>query len=1767
MRNNSETFDLYNQAAQRELRLVIEIGFDLPLYITSHNNIPGLPANAVLGALKKCSATSQRIIPEQGRAEIGAISFEVVDIGGQLSYVLRDELEQGNGIKGRSVRLYQGFAGLDWADFRLEQTQIAEESIAYAEGVYRVRCRDIQREMRRDIFVPNSTRLAADFLKPSTTLSVFDTSSFEANPHTNAYGDAPNQSVYYLKIKYQDGFEIVRATGKSGNRFINCTRGLFGTFARDHQVPVDSGDESGVEVEEFIYLEGPGPQLAYALLTGKILGTNTVLPSNWHLGIDPDFVKQDEFENIGADWYKPSDHSKGKILRFDGLEKTDGKKFIETEINLLLGAFMPVNAAGQLGFRRMAGVLAESGTVATIGPDDVTTVGELKYDLAGVRNAFSIQWSWFEQPGFDGKFLRSNNLVDVDSVNVHGDVKQHSLKFRGLHNSRHTYTTIKNTFDALRDRFAGPPLTLRLGLLPSKNDLEVGDIVRVSLPQLRDHSIQGDNNLQWNFSSGNEGWLGIGEGATTKTSASGGVLSVTGLADNPYIYRNLSESERFNGEDLPYVKIRLRRTSDDPIPLYSNFVWRDETSTDHNVSINSEVQKLNALPVNSWYEMVIALSGEEEWTDNLITALRLDIGHNWVSDWSFDVDYIRLVPARGMDEYSLDRAMEVQRISVDQVSGAISVDLFGSYQPAGMIADQSGSTSFELPSEWYESQGTPMGDFLSIDEDGFLTADGTLTGNTDSRSIYYHLGDLTIPAGRTLSVLNNVELRVHGVLQIDGALVGIPNNTGVGFLGSCRGGHGKLLGRVAQPGYVYRASRGEVVTGRNEVLPPLNIENRGGYLEGIPDDLRGSGVADGGHGYYYNRKENFFEQDGQKGEGGKGGSGLVVVSRGIAFGVSGKIDTSGEDGTAGTVESNGAAGGSGGGGAPGGMVLLIDGTDNPMPVLSNNKIIACYGESPDSPGYAGQGGVCLGSNAIRILFVPKSRIPYPDQKDPALDPDVQAALEAAAEAQADADAALEDLTNIAADGVLHANEKLQLTREYKQLINDQTDLDILASNVGTVLDSERADFTNALTALTSYLQGLTPAWDNGQENTPISRTIFDSNWQYAYDKKTALLSATIEATRQKAFDSTRNIIGYDETTGQFTDDGILIGSMQSVRRAQLRAQQASGSVFIDAFVDSTAKEDWPIVGGNSEDNIYYVETGDAGARTGGNVLRIGGDSALASNGEAWIEYIERFPFDQNKLYRLRARAIVFNEGDTDRGLFIGVSGFRADGTRCNVNGNDFIYGQHYVACSGVQAAQDGWQEYTGYFKGNAESVGEVRSAPGHNSIAQPAQLHADVRYFSPLAVVNHSGKVGRTQFDYIRIDEVEPTGNGLYLKINSGVNFVDNESPGEAMLCGFDANGNPDANLPGWFQWNGEMLVVPSIHLNPGATGLFYIVVKASTGRWDDNYGAMSVSVERGKFKYHYYDEGSKHISFTPTDDYLVIGELHLNEAENIESGGIYQNPRPLIGFAQYLSGLDEAGQIADQRSLPQNIGSMPALPTSSAILSASDNGSTAKITIASHTVQYGGYTVTYNSGSITGLSFSKRYYIYVDDPLYAGGGVTYYATTQIWKLSAEAGRRSVGAITTPSNGGSTTTPTNPWCVAAGTWLRDGLLVDNCQPGDLIECWDVGDSNTHLAPIQVVKPQDDVPCVLLTMDSGARVICSRETPVTDRSGQVYMAQDCVGVELGTMHHNDPMTWEKVVSVECAGLRTVYKISVGGISFAAGVNPDHRVITHNIDIKP
>ena len=361
-------------------------------------------------------------------------------------------------------------------------------------------------------------------------------------------------------------------------------------------------------------------------------------------------------------------------------------------------------------------------------------------------------------------------------------------------------------------------------------------------------------------------------------------------------------------------------------------------------------------------------------------------------------------------------------------------------------------------------------------------------------------------------------------------------------------------------------------------------------------------------------------------------------------------------------------------------------------------------------------------------------------------------------------------------------------------------------------------------------------------------------------------------------------------------------------------------------------------------------------------------------------------------------------------------------------------------------------------------------------------------------------------------------------------------------LCGFDASGNL-CNASGAQSTSGQHFVVANGHVPAQGWVTYVAYVKGN-------------AVGNAVFS-------------------SVIGGNHIGNPAKLHANVRAFSPQLLVNFnaATGRTIVDyfkiDVIEVQDLRSLPMATSDLSGVPLSS-VCTAVDAGSTATINVAAHTVQFGEYSVNYNSGSVAGLLFSKKYYVFCDDPGYAGGAVTYYATTNWATANAGNWRRRVDVITTPANGGGSSgggvvDPED--CVASGMWLLDGLRVDDARTGDLIDVWDIGDDDCKPGAIEAIRPAADVDCVRLVMASGATVECSITTPVTGPDGEVRKAPAALGMQLGVLHNDDPLVWERVASVEPVGPRTVYHLSCGNISFAAGTDPAHRVITHNIYAKP
>lgn len=968
MRSDSLQFAAANLAPAKSPRFVVAILYDVgSLYITSHSDISGVPGIVIQGALQRPSAISQRIVPDEGRSEIGTFSFDLVDIDSEFTDEVRTKLAAGAGLRGRRVQLWVGYRGFAFSAFQLFQTQVVSEA-SYQNGVYTIDCEDITRQARTDVFDLKTTTLAASISATDTVVTVADTTSFLPVAHGPFWNDGPSQIVYYFKIDR----EVIRATGKSATTFTGCTRGVMNTAAAPHTVDASTAQDKRPKVEEFVYLDLPAPKLALAILTGGIFDTwpanmlgsegtlqtdsnadgradgwsvstvdggrvqtaslvagsspftgnaqrlaitsvttaddsqmywsgpcaagptftasayirtnatgvylqigfldandigieyfssstvaadsiahltqvtgiaparthrvfvqvrginaggeffefdsvmielgstvNTftqsrfsVLPQNWHCGIAPEFIRFSDFTAIGPDLWQLADDSSGFRVRFEGLTKQDGKRFLEKEVYLLLGGYSPIYSDGTLGLKRLPAMISTAAPVATLTERELVAVGDLRHTYSSLHNRIRVTW------GYDlglGSFTRDSLFLDGTSIEIHGAAPVMEYQFRGLHSGSHTDAMIRLRMDAIRDAYAYPPEQITVTGLPSLNVYEMGDVFRLRVNNVRDFA----------------GSVG-----------------------------------------------------------------------------------------------------------------------------------------------NIDRSFLCLRRSIDFATGSVVFELFGSTSRPEAQAPSTEGTA-PLPDGFYNALGVALSSVVPMTGNTVNAGSHTISGASDmtaSGSVFYHLGDLVIPDGATITIGGNVQLRVRGFLTLNGDIVGTGNgHSGVadpggapltapiagtsGFIGHSRGRDGVEVRASARGVQILRTVPPALVRARYDAWPPLNLQVSGTSLLGIPTDLRGSAGAPGGRTVLtYN-----LGTIAAGGAGADGGAGLAIVCRGMSFGVSASITLDGEDSAATSVTTvpqlPDVYPGAGGAGGPGACLILLDGNALTVPTATG-RFFASTGAVP-----------------------------------------------------------------------------------------------------------------------------------------------------------------------------------------------------------------------------------------------------------------------------------------------------------------------------------------------------------------------------------------------------------------------------------------------------------------------------------------------------------------------------------------------------------------------------------------------------------------------------------------------------------------------------------------------------------------------------------------------------------------------------------------------------------------------------------------------------
>lgn len=125
---------------------------------------------------------------------------------------------------------------------------------------------------------------------------------------------------------------------------------------------------------------------------------------------------------------------------------------------------------------------------------------------------------------------------------------------------------------------------------------------------------------------------------------------------------------------------------------------------------------------------------------------------------------------------------------------------------------------------------------------------------------------------------------------------------------------------------------------------------------------------------------------------------------------------------------------------------------------------------------------------------------------------------AAAAAQADATASLSQITTIVTDSILDKSEKPEIVRQYNAITAEQSGIDAQATAYGII--TEKSTYDSAVSALTTYLGGLSPAYNSYTTDTTIVRATFITKFNDVYTSRQALLNKIAELASNK-----RNVTG------------------------------------------------------------------------------------------------------------------------------------------------------------------------------------------------------------------------------------------------------------------------------------------------------------------------------------------------------------------------------------------------------------------------------------------------------------------------------------------------------------------------------------------------------------------------------------------------------------------------------------------------------------------
>jgi hypothetical protein len=886
---------------------------------------------------------------------------------------------------------------------------------------------------------------------------------------------------------------------------------------------------------------------------------------------------------------------------------------------------------------------------------------------------------------------------------------------------------------------------------------------------------------------------------------------------------------------------------------------------------------------------------------------------------------------------------------------------------------------------------------------------------------------------------------------------------------------------------------------------------------------------------------------------------------------------------------------------------------------------------------------------------------------------VAAANAAAAAAQTSANAANTELANIASDNVVSAAEKPTVIRDYSVVTAEQAGIDSQAVSFLAAGSAQQVAYDNAITALTSYLGGLTSpkAWNDKTGDTTVVGATFRANFNSVYTTRQTLLNAiyakaqtlannaqgtanTANTTANNAapayvinpgFDLLPAGLGWSAGTGwtfpqdsagpgagagyaKFTPTGsnaaiynqgrvgVVLG--QTVKaQALIRAASANGVGYVRIqWLDSTgtqiAVKNGNTVTGSVTTGSYAVDQAPTGAlyaavmievdscTTGtyqvdnvvmtlqpnglGEVPDTGGRYGVHQvdvNGLALIDFTQSGHVSKNldnigdgpTYGRMYGTDLTGNRLDFSKGLLNKQLG--------NIPDGGGRYGVHAVDANSL-ALVDFSQ--TGHVNKNLDNMGD-----GATYQRMPAaNMDVNRRGLVDFSQAMHLNKNldnladGTSRFGAVYTPTVQA---GIYAP---GSNMVRN--PSFALGSQYWTLG------AGWgvtliYSENSIALALTTTATTSvSQSNSIAVLAGVPLALSADVFSTATFTAGDVSIDVQYFNAGGSSLGGSPRLIVLTtqnggfvrytsaLGATPANtascyirvfiEGASAASGAVYVR-RIKLEVGGTVTPFDDIGtqtgnqlgqpgsgqQIGDQRNLLQRtVTNYPAkVPTVVSVSTAAGTPATATISVAAFTVLAGSVSISYNamSASVTGTNGAAVvYYLYCNDPTYAGGTKTLVATTTATDVYAGDGYVFIGSAsftypTSGTGGGGGSPP----CVTVDSFVRrkrDGIVAD-VPAGEVI----VGDYLRVMNPITGVKRwgrvsySQRVPyeCVQVTTEHGVTLSCSMAAEIP--------ADDLGQYRIGTVTHVEPI-----------GVRDVQHITCEDDFFLAGDQPCRYLAHHN-----